>query len=401
MARAAPGLSAVEHLDACASGGKPPGDAQSDDARADYGNVRLRAVAIRQPGSFTRQRLLYQVITRVSAVKAELVMLRKRRLSRCATRACVLALLAFVLFGDGRAFAQTGGSVTVVVPYPPGGGIDVLARLVAEEIGRLQGPSMVIENRPGAGTEIGTRLVVRAAPDGNTLLINNAGLLLVPHFRKVDYDPLTDLTPICHVASTPTLIVVRKESPFRSLSDLLQSARARPGALNYGSAPGSMAQVGFELLTHSANIKMTFVPFGGTPPAVNALLGGHIDVAGMVDYPAALGQLQAGTLRALATGASRRLPDLPDVPTVAESGFKDYEWDVWYGFFVPARTPQSRVAELENLLMKAMQAPELRTKLAAQQLEPIATCGSNFAAYLRKLYNEYGRAIREANIKGQ
>jgi tripartite-type tricarboxylate transporter receptor subunit TctC len=296
------------------------------------------------------------------------------------------------------AWSQAARTIRLIVPFPPGGAIDALSRIVAEEVGRERGPTIVIENRPGAGTEIGTEVVVRAAPDGNTLLMGSDALVTVPHLRKTSYDPLSDLLPICRLASTPTVIVVNSASAYRTLDDLLGAARARPGALTYGSAPGSVVNVGFAMLAHAANVRMTFVPFGGTLPAVNALLGEHIDAA-MVDYPAAIGQVRAGKLRALATGARQRIEDLPEVPTVAESGFKDYELELWYGPFAPAKAPGETISQLAASFSQAMQAPEIKSKLAAQQISPMVTCGAGFAAFLRKRSDELGRAIREANIK--
>jgi tripartite-type tricarboxylate transporter receptor subunit TctC len=156
----------------------------------------------------------------------------------------------------------------------------------------------------------------------------------------------------------------------------LHAARERPGQLTYGSAPGAVAQVGFAMLAHAANVHMTFVPFGGTLPAINAVLGGHIDAAGMVDYPVAAGQLQAGKLRALATGSRKRIEGLPDVPTVAESGFEDYELEIWYGLFAPARTPAETILQLATWFREAVQAPAIRSKLATQQLSPVSYCWS-------------------------
>jgi tripartite-type tricarboxylate transporter receptor subunit TctC len=311
----------------------------------------------------------------------------------------VVSALVLALSGSG-VWSQAARTIKLVVPFPPGGAIDVLARIVAEQVGKLQGPAIVIENRPGAGTEIGTDAVVRAKPDGSTLLMGSDASLVVPHMRKVAYDFFTDLIPICSLASVPTVIVVNKDSPYRTIDALLQAARAKPGDLTYGSAPGSVLNVGFEMLAHAANFRMTFIPFGGTPPAVNALLGGHIDAA-MVDYPAAAGQLRSGALRALATGAPKRIEDMPDVPTVAESGYKDYELELWYGPFAPAKTPGELIAQLQSWFTQATQAPEVKTRLAALQFSPTIRCGADFAAFLRKRSDDFGRAIREAKIKAE
>jgi tripartite-type tricarboxylate transporter receptor subunit TctC len=322
-----------------------------------------------------------------------------RPLDRYAVAAIPLIAVWLLVLG-ASAWPQTVRTIRLIVPFPPGGAIDVLSRIVAEEVGRERGPTIVIENRPGAGTEIGTEAVVRAPADGGTLLMGSDALVTLSHFRKTSYDPLTDLVPICSLASTPTVIVVNSGSPFRTLSDLIRAAQARPDSLTYGSAPGSAVNVGFAMLAHAANIKMTFIPFGGTLPAVNALLGEHIDAA-MVDYPAAIGQLRAGKLRALATGARQRIADLPEVPTVEESGFQDYELELWYGPFAPAKAPAETIAQLATSFGQAMKASEVKAKLALQQISPQVTCGADFAAFLRTRFDVFGRAIREANIKAE
>src|SRR4051794_9234046 len=212
-----------------------------------------------------------------------------------------------------QAAAQSERTIKIVVPFPPGGAIDVLARMMADQIGKAHGAAVVIEDRPGGGTVIGTEAVFRANPDGNTLLIDNNSFVITPHLHKVTYDPFAGFEPICNVASTPTVIAVNNASPYHSLAQLFDAAGAKPGELTYGSAPGSALNVGFERLSRLANFHMTFVPFGGTPPAVNAVLGGHITVA-HVDYAAAAGQIQAGAPRAPAGGW--RQPDHapPHVP---------------------------------------------------------------------------------------
>ncbi len=308
--------------------------------------------------------------------------------------------LATVSLAVAAAWSQSARPIKIIIPYPPGGGADVLARVVADTIGNMHGPTMVVEDRPGAGTVIGTEDVVRADPDGNTLLFGNNSALLVPHLRHLDYDPLTSLVPICNIATTPTVIVVNSASPYRTLADLLNAARAKPGELTFGAAPGAVSHVSFEMILHPANLKMTLVPFSGTPPQVNAVLGGHVDTA-FVDYPAAAALLKSGKLRALAVGSLARINALPDVPTVSESGFKDFEMELWYGFFVPAKTPQTAISQLAQWFAKAVQVPETRSRLATQGMKPVGECGAPFAAYLHKQYDDYGRIIREANITAE
>ena len=313
-------------------------------------------------------------------------------------------LAAAAAFGSAmtgwNAFSQEARTIKIIVPFPPGGGIDVLARLMAEQIGRTQSVTVVVENRPGAGTVIGSEAVFRAKPDGNTVLIDNNSFVITPHLHKVDYDPMSGFAPICNIATTPTVIAVNSASPYRTLADLFDAARAKPGELTYGSAPGSVLNVGFEMLARMANFRMTFVPFGGTAPAVSAVLGEHIVVA-HVDYPAAASHIQAGKLRALATGSGRRIAALPKVPTVAEVGYKDYELDLWYGMFAPAKTPDDAISQLAGWFSQSVQAPEIKSKLAAQGIDLGVTCGAEFVADLRKQYDVFGSAVREANIKSQ
>ncbi len=307
---------------------------------------------------------------------------------------------ALLALADAPAWSQAGPSIRLIVPYPPGGGIDVLARILADEIGRTQGQSIVIENRPGAGTEIGTEAVARAAPDGRTLLFNNNAIVILPHVRKVNYDLRTDLVPVCNTASTPTVMVVNASSPYRTLQDIVAAARARPGELTYGSAPAGLMNVAFEMLAHQGEFKATFVPFGGTPPALNAVLGGHITI-GFVDYPAAAGFIQSGKLRAIAVGARSRIPELPDVPTIAESGFKDYEIDVWYAVFAPAKTPADVISRIAGWFGQASLSPAIHDRLTGQAFHPLGQCGAEFAAYVQSEDDKFGRAVRDANIRQQ
>jgi tripartite-type tricarboxylate transporter receptor subunit TctC len=314
--------------------------------------------------------------------------------------AATAAVAASLLLAAAPAWAQATQPIRLVVPYPPGGGIDVLARVLADEIGRTQGQPFVIENRPGAGTEIGTEVVARAAPDGKTLLFNNNAIVILPHVRKVNYDLRADLAPVCNAASTPTVMVVNATSPYRTLQDIVTAARARPGELTYGSAPAGLMNVAFEMLAHQGGFRATFVPFGGTPPALNAVLGDHITI-GFVDYPAAAGHIQAGKLRAVAVGSRARIPELPDVPTIAESGFKDYEIQVWYALFAPAKTPGDVTSRLAAWFRDAALAPAIRGKLVAQGFNPVGQCGDAFAAYLASEDEKFGRAVRDANIRQQ
>jgi len=297
------------------------------------------------------------------------------------------------------AWSQTARTIKVVVPFPPGGGADILARLLAEQVGRAQGPTMVVENRPGAGTVIATEAVSRAPPDGNTVLLMANSFVINPNLKKLNYDPLTSFEPICFLARSPNIFVVSNSSPYRTLADVLGAARAKPGELTLASVgPATTQHIAIEVLKHMANVNITYIPYPGDAPAVNALLGEHVTSA-VVTYPAVAEQLKAGKLRALATASLARIEPLPEVPTVAESGYQNYEADTWYGVVAPAKTPQEAISHLAGWFSSALQAPEVKPKLVAQGHFPVGTCGSDFGAYVRKQFDEYGRAIREANIK--
>jgi tripartite-type tricarboxylate transporter receptor subunit TctC len=311
------------------------------------------------------------------------------------------ALLVLVALADPGAWSQAARTIKIVVPFPPGGGSDILARVLVEQVGRAQGLTLVVENRPGAGSVIGTEAVSRAAPDGNTLLINTANIVIGPHVRKLNYDPLTSFEPICYLVKTPLLVVVNSSSPYRSLADLLKTALAKPGELTLASVgPATTLHVASEKLKRAADAKMIYVPYSGTGPATTALLGEHV-TAMIAEHPAVAEQLNSGKLRALATGSRTRIESLPDVPTIAESGYNDYEIDVWWGLFAPANTPKETASQLAGWISTALKTPEMKPKFAIQGFHPVGLCGADFGSFLRKQYDDYGRVIREANIKGE
>jgi tripartite-type tricarboxylate transporter receptor subunit TctC len=311
--------------------------------------------------------------------------------------ASALALCAALGSGES-AHAQSNRTIKLVVPYPPGGTADIVARLLGEQIGRAQGPAIVIENRPGAGTAIGTEAVARAAPDGTTLLINSPEFVINPHLRKPNYDPISSFEPVCLLVSSPTVIVVNAESPYRTLKDLLDAARTKPGELTLAST--GIFQIAIEQLKRAANVNLIYVPFQGNGPASNALLGHHVTAVFAV-YPTVVELIRAGKLRPLAIASRKRLAAIPDVPTLIESGFPDYEVEVWLGLVAPAKTPKDMIAQIADTFLAAMRAPEIKAKLVAQDSYPVGICGADFSAYLRKQLDETGRVIRESNIKAE
>jgi tripartite-type tricarboxylate transporter receptor subunit TctC len=248
---------------------------------------------------------------------------------------------------------------------------------------------------------IATEAVARAAPDGNTVLIVGNSFVINPNMKKLNYDPLTSFEPICHMTRSPNIVAVHAASPFRTLAHLIDAARAKPGALTMAvNGPATSQHIGFEMLKRAAKIDLAFVPFQGGAPAVNALAGQHVDSL-YSNYPTAASLLKAGKLRALAVGSRTRIEPMPDLPTVAESGYKDYEEDVWFGVVAPARTPRNALSELAAWFAEAVKAPEVKSKLAAQELYPVGLCGEAFAAHLRAQHANYGRIIRDAGIKSR
>jgi tripartite-type tricarboxylate transporter receptor subunit TctC len=311
-----------------------------------------------------------------------------------------LASLA-VAFAHRNARSQTTRTIKFTVASAPGGVNDIMARLLGDQISRTQNVTVVIDNRPGAGEMIGTEAAMRAAPDGNTVLFIANPFVINPHLRKTTYHPLTSFEPICLLTSAPTLIVVHATSPYRTLTDLLDDARKRPGEVTIASiGPGSPFHLGVEELRHAAKADLVFVPYQGNALAVNALLGQHV-TAMFGTYSNVAQQLKAGTLRAIVAGKRSRIEPLLDLPTVAEQGFKDYDVDAWFGVLAPAKTPKDAVSQLAQWFTAAMQVPEAKEKLAAQGLYPVGACGADFAGHLRRQFDEYGRVIREANIKGE
>jgi tripartite-type tricarboxylate transporter receptor subunit TctC len=324
---------------------------------------------------------------------------RRQFLHLASGAAVLMALSAFFLSGEG-AWSQMR-TIKIVVPFPPGGTADIVARLLADQISRAQGLTMLVENRPGAASVVGTEAVSRAAPDGNTVLISANSFIINALLKKLSYEPLTSFEPICNLVRSPQVLAVNSASPYRTLADLFVASRAKPSGLTLASVgPATAQHIAFEMLKRRANVDMIFIPFAGTAPAVGSLLGGHVTSV-LVNYPEVAEPLQAGKLRALASTLQVRTEQLPNVPTVAESGYPDFESETWIGVVAPAKTPKETVARLANWFTVAMQTLEIKTQLANLGLSQVGVCGGDFAAYLRKQNDEYGRAIREASIKGE
>jgi tripartite-type tricarboxylate transporter receptor subunit TctC len=314
-------------------------------------------------------------------------------------KALGIAAVAFtVLAGTAGDSSAQKNTIRIIVPYTPGSGPDILSRLMGDEIGRENGPTIVVENKPGAGTVIGTELVERAPPDGNTVLLVANSFVINPPLKRANYDVAKNFEPVCYLAATPMVLVVQGSSPYKTLADLIAAARAKPGELAFASGgPGSSLHVAIEVLKREAKLDINYVPYGGTAPAINTLMGGHV-AAVWADYPTVVSQLQAGTLRGLVTTSHARVEPLPDVPTFAETGVSKYEADIFYGLVAPAKTPADKLAQLSGWFGTALKAPDMKPKLAKQGLLPVGTCGAGFGDYMRKLGDDYARIIEEAHI---
>jgi tripartite-type tricarboxylate transporter receptor subunit TctC len=312
--------------------------------------------------------------------------------------AVALTALTLVVASAAGAWSQ-GRTIRLILPFPPGGPADAMARILAQQIGATGGPPMVVESHPGAATEVGTEYVARALPDGYTLGIISNSFIVLPNVRKLPYDPLTDFVPICNLATFPPLIVVNSQSPYHTLADFIDAARAKPGTLTLATiGPATSSQIAFEMLKRAANVDITFVPFNGYTPSIEAVLGNHVTAA-IADYSSLQGQLQTGKLRALATTSPKRIAQLPDVPTAVESGYKDVAADFFGGVIAPAKTPKEQISKLIDLFGTAIKDPTVRAKYAALGFFPHGECGEAFAAMLRKDYDDYGEIIRQAHLE--
>jgi tripartite-type tricarboxylate transporter receptor subunit TctC len=325
-------------------------------------------------------------------------LLGRRQFLHLAAGAAALMILVG-LAGEG-ARSQAARTIKLIVPFPPGGGFDVLSRLLGQQISKAHGPTVLVENRAGAGGSLAYEAAARAAPDGNTLVIIGNSIVINPILRKVNYGPLTSFQPICYLVRVPQVIAVNSSSPYRALNDLIIAARAKSGELSLASAgPATTQHLGVEQFRRLANINVTYVAYPGGAPAFNALLGGHV-TAVLGAYSEAVEQLNTGKLRALAAMSLKRIEPLPDVPTVAEVlGDKEFEAEVWSGVVAPAKTPKEVIDQLANWFSIAMQADEVHPKLLNLGLYPVEICGEDFAAHIRRQRDQYSLIIRDANIK--
>ncbi|WP_431511400.1 Bug family tripartite tricarboxylate transporter substrate binding protein [Variovorax sp. DAIF25] len=302
------------------------------------------------------------------------------------------------------AAAQAGGfpdkAIRIVVPFPPGGATDAAARLVAVKMSEHWGQPVVVDNRAGAGGNVGSDLVAKAPADGYTLVMGVTGshAINTSLYSRMPYDPVADFVAISQVAVVPNVLVVHPSVPAKNLAELVALAKKEPGKLNYASlGNGTAAHLGMEMLKAEAGVDITHVPYKGSAPAVSDLLAGQVQM--MVDgLPSALPHVKAGKLRAIALTSLRRSPSLPDLPTIAES-YPGFYADAWSGLFAPKGTPQPVVDKLSAEVQRVLKLPEVREKLAALGAEPVGSTQAEFAAHVKKEIDKWAKVVKTSGAK--
>ena len=292
--------------------------------------------------------------------------------------------------------------VTIVVGFEPGGGTDTTARIVQKPLSDQLGQQVVVENRAGAGGNIAVDYVAKTAPDGYTLVLANVGALAVnPHILKTPYDPLRDLTPISMAAVFANVLVVQPSLQLNSLADYVKLARQKEGGVTYASSGiGGAGHLAGELLRAMAKANLVHVPYKGGGPAMQGFLGGQVD-SFFATPISSVSQIRSGKAKALATTGSKRAALMPDVPTVAESGYPGYEALNWYGFLGPAKMPKDLVERLNREIVRALANPEAVSALQKTGVEPQSSSPEEFARYIEREYHVWGKVVKEAGIKGQ
>jgi tripartite-type tricarboxylate transporter receptor subunit TctC len=314
-----------------------------------------------------------------------------------------IVLLLSLVVVSAPSFGQAWPSkpVRVIVPFPPGGGLDFFTRIAAAKLQENLGQQFIVENRSGAGGMIGAEAGAKAAPDGYTVLFaSSAEITINQHlYPKIAYDSTRDFAPVSYAAHAPLLFSVHPSIPAKSLKELIALARARPGQLNYASAgTGGSQHLAGELLKSAAKIDIVHVPYKGAAPAVIDMVGGHVSM-GFTALPSSLPQARAGKLRPIAVTSVKRSEAAPDLPTFTELGFPQIDLVVWYGVLFPAKTPPEIVNRMSTEVARAVHSPDVKAKLIQQGVESIGTTPQQFASFMQSEIARYGKIIRESGAK--
>ena len=310
-----------------------------------------------------------------------------------------LALAAFAAAAPAQDYPAK--PIRLIVPFPPGGGTDIAARTVANKLSETLRWTFVVENKPGAGGNLGVEQAVKSPPDGYTLVIGQTSNLAINPalYAKLPYDPLKDLSPIALIVSAPVALVVAANSPYKSLGDLLAAARRDPGAVTFASpGNGTVSHLAGELLQRASGVKFTHVPYKGAAQAMTDLLGGQVQ-SFMSSVPSALAQIKGGRLRAIAVTSAKRAAEMPEVPAIAESGYAGFDATTWYGLLAPAGTPAAVIKRLNAEVNRALGMPDVSGRLAAEGGEVLGGSPERFASLLRADHAKWGRIVKESGAK--
>jgi tripartite-type tricarboxylate transporter receptor subunit TctC len=310
-----------------------------------------------------------------------------------------------LLCGQALSLAQAQDTypskpLRLILPFPPGGGTDILGRLVAERLSARLGQPVVTDNRGGAGGNLGAEAAARAAPDGYTLLLAAPTLAISPSlYAKLSYDPQKDLAPISLVATVPNVLITHPSVPASTLQEFIALAKAKPGEMNFGSGgSGTSNHLGGELFNIVAGVKLVHIPYKGVNLAMNDAMAGNVQLV-LIGIPAAAPQIKAGKLRALAVLAPQRSAALPEVPTAAEAGLADFDVTTWYGLLAPAATPRPIIARLNAEIVRTMREPDLNERLAAMAVDPVTSTPEEFAVYIRQETAKWGDVVRKTGLR--
>jgi len=314
-----------------------------------------------------------------------------------------LALLCAALLVSPIADAQSfpSKSVRLVVPFAAGGSTDIVARMLGQKLSEIWGQPVIVDNRAGGSTVIGTDIVAKSAPDGLTLLVTPAPFTIVPSLiGKLPYDPHKDFAPIALINTTPLVVVVHPGVPARDIPELIRLAKARPGALNFGSSgSGGSNHLAGELFSAMAGVKMVHIPYKGNAPALADLVGGHVDLV-FNGLTSAITQIQSGRLRALAVTSLNRSVALPDLPTLDEAGLKGFQAVAWNGLTAPAGTPQAIIEKINADVRRIIKSPDLVQRLRSEGSDAVGSTVAEYTTFLREEIVKWNRIIQQAKIKG-
>ncbi len=316
----------------------------------------------------------------------------------------VIHLLVMGFFGlmTGATLAQgyPGKPIRIVVPFAPGGGADIIARILGQKMTDSWGQQVVVDNRAGASGNIGAEIVAKAAPDGHTLLMASSALAINPSvYRSVPYDPIKDFAPITQPALLPNILVVHPSVPAKTVRDLIALAKSRPGQLAYASAgAGTGTHLAAEMFKLQAGVDMVHVPYKGGGAVISDLLGGQVALT-FATLPSVMPYVKAGRLHALAMTTTKRWPGLPAVPTIAESGFQGFEISTWIGLLAPAGTPKDVVGKLHGEVTRILKLPDVRERFDSLGMEPVGDTPEQFAAYIRSELAKYAKVVKQSGAR--